>query len=216
MVSSSVRRRTFSELFPSVQCHGIPRGYLAGAPDFRFAHVEERRREKREERPTRSFGNRRSIRLTGTDYRSEGWTFITLNVKGRVPCLSRIEAANVVLSDAGKFVDASWRSIPRHHPRVELGAHVVMPDHFHGLIHLVPEPGDFVPAEPEGFGNPRSGSLSTYVRLFKTEVTRHLRREFQVWPGWQRGFYERIVRNEAALRAIERYIVLNPVRARSS
>lgn len=40
----------------------------------------------------------------------------------------------MVLSDFGKIADECWRAIPKHFPNVELGAHVIMPNHVHGIL----------------------------------------------------------------------------------
>jgi REP element-mobilizing transposase RayT len=40
----------------------------------------------------------------------------------------------VVLNDFGKIADECWRAIPEHFLNVELGAHMIMPNHVHGVI----------------------------------------------------------------------------------
>ena len=65
----------------------------------------------------------------------------------------------------------------------------------------------------ERFGKPVEGSLPTIVRSFKSGVTRRARLELG-WDGpvWQRGYYERIVRNEKDLNRIRQYILDNPAK----
>jgi putative transposase len=56
--------------------------------------------------------------------------------------------------------------------------------------------------------------LGVVVGRYKTAVTRRLNnlRHSQGAPVWQRGYYERIIRNEREWRATQKYIEENPVR----
>ncbi len=76
-------------------------------------------------------------------------------------------------------------------------AWVLMPDHWHGLIQLG-----------------ASDSLSTCVARLKSAVTRELRTDANTRADvWMRGFHDRALRREDDLRAMARYLVLNPARA---
>jgi REP element-mobilizing transposase RayT len=76
-------------------------------------------------------------------------------------------------------------------------AWVLMPDHWHGLVAL----GEI-------------GDLPSTIRSLKTNASRHVRRDT---PGiervWASGYHDHALRSEESLRAIARYVVLNPVRA---
>jgi len=69
-------------------------------------------------------------------------------------------------------------------------AFVVMPDHFHWLMQL------------------ENGELSHIVGRVKSLVAREVGK-----PIWQDGFHDHGLRSEEDLRAIARYIIMNPVRA---
>ena len=59
-----------------------------------------------------------------------------------------------------------------------------------------------------------SGSVATIVRSFKSGVTRRAH-QVGLLRGehlWQRGYFEHVVRNEAALERICGYIATNPER----
>jgi REP element-mobilizing transposase RayT len=75
-------------------------------------------------------------------------------------------------------------------------AWVVMPDHFHWLVEL------------------RQKSLSEVAARTKSK-SNHLVNKALMRTGsiWQRGFHDRALRREEDLKAVARYIVLNPVRA---
>lgn len=47
----------------------------------------------------------------------------------------------MILSPTGVIADIIWHEIPNHHPNVELGDFVVMPNHIHGIL-ILDKPGD--------------------------------------------------------------------------
>ena len=76
-------------------------------------------------------------------------------------------------------------------------AWVVMPDHFHWLLEL--HNGD-LPRLMQGTKS-RSARSVNKIRGFQT-------------PLWQKGYFDRALRREEDLKAMARYIVANPLRAR--
>lgn len=173
--------------------------------------------------------HRRSIRLQGWNYTTPGAYFITICTYQRA-CLfedSRLR----------DLAENGWQNIPAqpHAKHVFLDEWVVMPNHLHGILILTEletdnatDPGarprrweDFFekqssgrtasPLPPRGV---EPGSVGAIVGNFKSLVARranNLRRS----PGakvWQRGYYDRIVRNEREFDAIRQYIRDNPRR----
>jgi REP element-mobilizing transposase RayT len=70
-------------------------------------------------------------------------------------------------------------------------------------------------ATPRGLGiNVAPGSLGAVVRSYKSSVTKRIHRTRHAPAGlvWQRGYWERIVRDKRELEAIRRYIDNNPAR----
>ncbi len=78
--------------------------------------------------------HRRSIRLQGYDYTSSGVYFITIVTYQRECLFGEINDGEMTLSKYGKIANECWQSIPEHFPNVELGTHMVMPNHVHGII----------------------------------------------------------------------------------
>ena len=76
-------------------------------------------------------------------------------------------------------------------------AFVVMPDHMHWLVQLKSD-------------RTLSDIMDTMKSRSARQINRHLRRR---GPLWQRGFWDRAVRQDEDLLAIARYIVANPLRA---
>src|SRR5207247_599205 len=100
-----------------------------------------------------------------------------------------------------------WERTPAVRPNVELDAYVVMPDHVHGIIVITQR--DEGAARPEATATLHSPArtIGAIVRGFKGAVVRR-----GGVAGWQRNYHEHIIRSEAALDRIRRYIVANPER----
>ena len=169
--------------------------------------------------------HRRSIRLPSYDYAARGGYYVTICAQEREPVFGRIRDGKMVLNEAGKIVEHTWFGLPRHNDHIELDEFVVMPDHFHGIIHIVgagskPAP-DSAPDRgyamcPRGAGlepAPTHG-LPEIVRQFKTFSARRINAANNTlgMPVWQRNYYEHIIRNETELNQIRRYIQENPLR----
>jgi hypothetical protein len=78
--------------------------------------------------------HRRSIRLKGYDYSSEGAYYVTIVTYHRDCLFGEVVNEEMVLNDFGKIADECWRAIPEHFPNVDLGVHVIMPNHAHGIL----------------------------------------------------------------------------------
>lgn len=169
----------------------------------------------------------KSIRLTGYDYTTEGIYFITICSLNRAPIFGDVAGENVALTRVGQLVEESWLDLPNHHPNVSLDLHVVMPNHFHGLVVL----SDLIDtsafdsgmrgqarrgraATAEAFGKPVSGSIPTIIRSFKSAATRRANNESGHRKGaiWQRNYYEHIIRDEQTLLRAREYIQNNPLK----
>lgn len=81
-----------------------------------------------------------------TDYTS-GYFFVTLTVRDHKPLLGVVTGqidphthqaihAGVRLSSFGEKVQSLWQEIPQFRSNVQIIDSVVMPEHFHGLLHL--------------------------------------------------------------------------------
>ena len=157
---------------------------------------------------------RRSIRLKGWDYRERGWYFVTVTTHMRRGLLARVADGRMTATDAGLLVERQWHRIPDRFPFVRIDAFVLMPDHIHGLLEIThgpqahpdsPDPGPPRGTEPNSFGAIMQG--------FKSGATRRVRARYpELGAIWHRGYYERILRTDAAVCAVRRYIAENPAR----
>lgn len=83
-----------------------------------------------------------ALKRNATTNYYEGYFFITLNTRNYAPILSfitgRPDAPACEYTELGRKVMAVWQTVPRFHPQVEIIAAEAMPDHFHGLLRLLP------------------------------------------------------------------------------
>ncbi len=153
--------------------------------------------------------NRRSIRLRDWDYRWPGYYFVTTCTHSR---------RNLFADDRFYQIAAdAWTHIPnhRHAGHVLIDEWVLMPNHLHGILCFQREQPDYE-EDASPIKHIASGSLGAVIGNYKMLVTRRIRnltgkRELGVW---QRGYWERIIRNERELQATREYIRLNPLRWR--
>jgi putative transposase len=149
---------------------------------------------------------RRATRLRGYDYRTPGLYHVVTGTKDRICRFGEIRDHVMHPNDIGLMIDEIWNAIPERFPTVSLDASVVMPNHFHGMVFIEPQPGD-VPGV----------SLGDIMKWFKTVITVRYSRGVheQGWPPyerkvWHRNYYEHIVRDDRDLERIRGYIEGNP------
>jgi REP element-mobilizing transposase RayT len=118
-----------------------------------------------------------------------------------------IEDGEARLNDAGAMVADCWLSNVSRYPSAALDQFVVMPNHMHAIVFLGTDPG-----LPE-----RGASLSRIVQSFKSITTVEYAKGVRLgtFPPfervlWQRGFHDKIIRNDRALEAARLYIEGNP------
>jgi putative transposase len=152
--------------------------------------------------------HRRSIRLKGYDYSQSGAYFVTMVTHQRECLFGEVVDREMILNDFGKIADEFWRVIPDHFPNVELGAHIVMPNHVHGIIAITVGATHASPLPKNGT---KPGSLGVIVGSYKSAVTKRINRKYTATKIWQRNFYEHIIRNDDDMECIWNYIESNPI-----
>jgi REP element-mobilizing transposase RayT len=175
--------------------------------------------------------HRRSIRLRGYDYSQAGAYFATIVTWQRQFLFGEIVDREMRLNKVGKIVEWEWLELPKRLPYVELGAHVTMPNHFHGIL-FIHEPvgatrlGQTMSLSRKGSSpaitsesmdgsplprGPKPASLGAIIAQFKSRVTKRIWKfpEFKNIPIWQRNYYEHIIRNETDLQNKTDYIEAN-------
>ena len=121
------------------------------------------------------------------------------------------------LNQGGGIADECWRNIPAHYPNVVLDRYKTMPNHVHGIIFISPDDVGVQNFEPLQGGGQRENrfrhiipkSLGSIVRGFKIGVTKWYRQNTDVDKVWQRGYFDRVIRDEDELNRIREYILQN-------
>ena len=147
------------------------------------------------ERDDSAVHSRKPLRLVAFDYAAPRLYFVTICARRRGPVFGRVVVDGdglpvVVLNALGRDLVAAVEELPAH--RVTVVSSVVMPDHVHLILGLT-ETGP---------------SLGVAVGGLKAGVSRRSR----TVDLWQRGYFDRIVRDEEELERICAYIEANPGR----
>jgi len=85
----------------------------------------------------RSIFHRHSIRLKDYDYSSAGAYFVTICTHDRECLFGDIIDGEMVLNDAGMMIDRIYNEMPRYFDNIVIDEYCIMPNHFHGIIHIV-------------------------------------------------------------------------------
>jgi putative transposase len=146
---------------------------------------------------------RRSIRLKGIDYTQPGFYFITIVTKNRECLFGEIADGEMRLNEFGMIARAEWLKTAEIRHEIALDEFVIMPNHIHGIIHILPRDCDDgvgarrrraptvninaptanwnAPTEnrrahtlTEQFGKPVSGSIPTIIRAYKSATTNRI------------------------------------------
>jgi len=184
-----------------------------------------------------SMSKRTNPRHSGFDYRTFAAYFVTICTYERRCLFGEIRCGRMMLNERGKIVVEEWRRSEAMRDEVVLDAFVVMPNHLHGIVCLVPrdvddvsprgydldvgphgdaalQDGDDHPRREEGRPQRHAKSLGSMIAGFKGAVTTRINQRRDT-PGalvWQSRYHDRILRNEREWRACRRYIERNPGR----
>ena len=175
-------------------------------------------------------------RLQNWDYGWDAAYFITICTKNRECFFGNIGIDGIQLSEIGKIVESEWIKTPEIRPdmNLELGAFVVMPNHFHAIIiigknkyntknvmgdtnaqhcrdamHCVSTANQSNINKSQNQFGPQSKNLASILRGFKSSVTTQAK---QINPdfAWQPRFHDHIIRDDASYRQISQYTISNP------
>jgi REP element-mobilizing transposase RayT len=144
-----------------------------------------------------------SKRLSGYDYSQPGFYFVTICTQQHRLVFGTLIDGHVLLKGPGQIAESVWVTLPRRFAHVKLHDYVFMPNHLHAIIELT------------GLGATQAGpraALWEIIRVFKAATSYSIRRsEGQPWFAWQEEYYDSVIRTEAALQQIRRYILDNPM-----
>ena len=143
---------------------------------------------------------RKHLRLSGHDYSSNGFYFITICCKQFQPLFGEVVNDIMVLNKRGFVADEQWRDLPRRFPQISCHASQVMPNHMHGILEI-----------HNSLDNKHQiGQIIGAYKSLTYKFCRELSDKGDSEKLWQPNFYEQIIRNEAAFEKISQYIETNP------
>jgi REP element-mobilizing transposase RayT len=153
--------------------------------------------------------HRHSIRNPNWDYRSPGYYFVTICTYQRQNLFENQEFNDIAAHALGRIPEQA------HARHIKIDEWIVMPNHIHVIFIFIDYPPQAdMSRQAKDFPNALAGSLGVIVGRYKTAVTSRIN-NMRVSKGadvWQRGYYERIIRNEREWHATQQYIANNPLR----
>ncbi len=91
---------------------------------------------------------RKLNRLDVWNYDSSGFYYITINTMHYIDFFGHIQKDNMELSEIGRIAHKCWIALPDHFNYISLDEFIIMPNHFHGIIKILPS-NEY---EPESHG----------------------------------------------------------------
>ena len=171
-----------------------------------------------------------TTRLKGWDYGNNGYYFVTICTKDRIPYFGDVINGMVQLSEIGKIALDELQKTPeiRKDMNVTLGEFIIMPNHIHCIIiigeneyntnryrrdamHGISTINTINNTNNTNKFGPQSKNLPSIIRGFKSAVTKRakiINPDF----SWQPNYYEHIIRDEKSFKTISEYIINNPLK----
>jgi REP element-mobilizing transposase RayT len=169
-----------------------------------------------------------SARLKNWDYSNPGFYFITVCTYDRKYLFGCIKDRIMNINEYGSIVEKEWKLTGEKNPFIILDSFIVMPNHYHGIIQILPDNSDGggggrdvmhnvsmdTPNKNEKMASisPRKNSLSIIMRYLNASITRGINR-IRNTPGakvLQPRYHDHVIRNPEELCRIRQYIQNNP------
>ena len=163
--------------------------------------------------------SRKANRLQERDYSRQGYYFVTICTRNHARCFGEVLDGRMRLNVTVMIAQECWQAIPGHFPNTDIDEFIVMPNHIRGI--LIIGGGNY--SDRDAYMRPLQSKrqnvdrskmyLSKIIQGFKSSVTRKVRkRPGKKAFGWQRSFYDHVIRNEEGLNRIREYIRNNPLK----
>ena len=142
------------------------------------------------------FYSRKSTRIPNFDYSGNHYYFVTICTDKMNCIFGNPEKLNVF----GEIAKDDLVKLAHHFEHLELIKYAVMPNHIHAIIRIG---CDQTPG--------KRPNLNTVVGLYKSGVTRKIRKIQPDIVVWQRSYHDHIIRNDVQFVKIWEYIENNPL-----
>lgn len=166
------------------------------------------------------FKERKSLRSVYIDYSAAGAYFVTICTKDKkklfwdmskfnpqfvaesfsksVGAISNRPHALCPLSNCGEIVEAYILDIPNHYNNVIVDRYVIMADHLHMILIILPDDNGRLIIAP---------TISRVVKQMKAAITKNVG-----FSLWQRSFFDHVIRNRDDYKETCKYIYENPLK----
>jgi putative transposase len=173
--------------------------------------------------------SRRSYRMKGFDYSLSAAYFVTIVTYNRLSIFGDNKSGEDRLNQFGEIAEYEWYRSSNLRPYIQLfeDEFIVMPNHIHGIIHIINTNETCrgaaslrpyrIPNEDSSPNinsiNVTSKSLGAIIRAYKSAVTYRINaiRNSRGSPVWQRNYYDHVIRSETEYQGIWNYIEANPM-----
>jgi len=154
--------------------------------------------------------HRRSIRLKKYDYSANGTYFVTICTQDSAMLFGQVVGADsisaqVVLNNAGKMVETLYQETIHQFSGVTSVKHIVMPNHFHGVVVIGRADMESAPTLPAIIQAFKRNTTIKYINGVKSGIFPPFNKRV-----WQRNYFERIIRDEDEYKRVCQYIDDNP------
>ena len=144
---------------------------------------------------------RKSPRIPGYDYSTNGAYFITVCTHEKRPIFGPVGADSI----SARMVKRIFLETVQKFDNVKSPIYVVMPNHFHAIIQIERADMESAPTISEIIRDFKRYSTLEYIRLVKTGILSPFEGKI-----WQRSFHDHVIRDEAGYLKIWNYIDGNP------
>ena len=147
---------------------------------------------------------RKSIRLKGYDYSSNGAYFVTICTYNRECLLGDIVVGQGLcscrLSQIGNIIGEEIDALFIRYPNIIISNFIIMPNHIHMIIHIERQEQSPCP------------TVADVICTFKSITTKksNLLDNITGRKIWQFRYHDHIIRNEKEYQKIQEYIDTNP------
>lgn len=140
-----------------------------------------------------TYYSRKPTRIPGFNYASENYYFITICTHEKKCIFGKPQKLNTL----GRIAYEDMQNIASHLKGVHIDNFIIMPNHVHAIVVLTGE---------DTLG------LEKIIGLYKSGVSRRIRKENPQMCVWQRSFHDHIIRNRQEYEKIWTYIQYNDKR----
>ena len=144
---------------------------------------------------------RKSPRIPGYDYSTNGAYFITICTKERKPLFGNVGADSI----SARMVERTFLETIQKYSAVKVPIYTVMPNHFHAIIVIDRVDMESAPTISQIIRDFKRYSTLEYIKMVKSGILPPFRGKI-----WQRSFHDHVIRNEAGYLKIWEYIENNP------